>query len=54
MGHSSEAHVMDEKYEMEKKDPVEISTKEVDTAAEFGSGEQELDPVEALRVRYEI
>lgn len=52
MGHSSEADAIEEKYEMSK-DRVEVSTKEIDTAAEFGSGEQEeVDPVEALRVRY--
>lgn len=40
------------KYDSERQKRFEVSTKEVDTAAELASGEGELDPAEALRVRY--
>uniref|UniRef100_A0A8H7XZ67 MFS general substrate transporter n=1 Tax=Psilocybe cubensis TaxID=181762 RepID=A0A8H7XZ67_PSICU len=55
MGSSTE--YSDEK-DLKRRDEVEIvavSSKEVDTAAEFASGDQEeLDPVEALRIRRKI
>ncbi|KAF8900479.1 MFS general substrate transporter [Gymnopilus junonius] len=53
MGTSSEASY--ENQEKEKHEIVAISTKEVDTAAELGSGDQgPLDAAEALRVRRKI
>lgn len=36
----------------ESKGRLDVSTKEIDTAAEFGSGEEVVDPGEANRVRY--
>jgi len=48
MGASSEASDEHKKHEHEF---VAVSTKEVDTAAELGSGEGPVDPAEALRVR---
>ena len=49
MGRASETS--DEKAEISTQ--VFVTVKEVDTAAELASGEQgELDPVEALRVRF--
>jgi hypothetical protein len=53
MGTSSEAS--DEKHESGKHDFVAVSTKEVDTAAELGSGDQgPFDAAESLRVRRKI
>lgn len=50
MGTSSEASY--ENHEKEKHEIVAVSTKEVDTAAELGSGDHSpIDPAEALRVR---
>ncbi|KAF9464198.1 MFS general substrate transporter [Collybia nuda] len=55
MSHSSEIDITDEKYKVERKDRVEVSTRQIDTAAEFGSGDQdEVDPAEALRIRRKI
>jgi len=51
MGTSSEASV-EEKNAIDKRAFVSVATKEVDTAAELAAGEGELDPEEALRVRY--
>jgi hypothetical protein len=46
MGTNSQISDEPKQYEV-----VAVSTKEVDTAAELGSGEGFLDPEEALRVR---
>jgi len=46
MGNSSEANDEPKKHEF-----AVVSTREVDTAAELGSGEGLVDPAEALRVR---
>ena len=46
MGASSEVSDESKKHEFSA-----VSTREVDTAAELGSGEGPLDPAEALRVR---
>ncbi|KAG6902417.1 hypothetical protein C0995_000343 [Termitomyces sp. Mi166 len=45
---------LDEKVPNEKRDHVAVSTKVVDTAAELSSGDVEIDPAEALRVRKKI
>ena len=52
MGWRVEISGLEEKHASDKADLVSVT--EVDTAAEFTAGgtEKELDPVEALRVRY--
>ncbi|TFK33346.1 MFS general substrate transporter [Crucibulum laeve] len=56
MGAGSEASDSDEKHGSNKlHDFVSVSAREIDTAAEFASGDQEvIDPAEALRIRRKI
>ncbi|RDB14729.1 Thiamine pathway transporter THI73 [Hypsizygus marmoreus] len=51
---ATDTYSLDEKHVPDKDELVAVSAKEVDTAAELASGDEELDPAEALRVRRKI